>query len=115
MHATIIACLHKTGMGAEIFFPRLLENQQSILPKQGTPENKIDDRFRPFQVIRRIRKDQIELFVSAFQLEKYIGFHRMDRLKIQRIGHGPDKIVMHCIDFHRNYAGRPARGKFITD
>lgn len=115
MYASVTAALREARITAYIQVLRVLQDQPSPLPEQVPVEDGGGDRLAPFDVVRRIGEDDVELFGAAFQVKKRIGFYRMDIRKTETFGRVADILVVHGVDFDRDDGSRSARGEFVAD
>lgn len=93
----------------------MLEDQPPARFKQPFLPNEFGDRFTSLDVIRRIGEDDIELFGTAFQVEKGVRLYRINLGKPEGFGRTADVVIMYRVNFDRNDAPRPARCEFVTD
>ena len=93
----------------------MLEDQPPARFEQPFLPNEFGDRFTSLDVIRRIGEDDIELFGTAFQVEKGVRLYRINLGKPERLGRTADVVIMYRVNFDRNDAPCPARCEFVTD
>ena len=93
----------------------MLEDQPPARFEQPFLPNEFGDRFTSLDVIRRIGEDDIELFGTAFQVEKGVRLYRINLGKPEGFGRTADVVIMYRVNFDRNDAPCPARCEFVTD
>ena len=93
----------------------MLENEQPFRPQQIAGEYLRNDVFAVRQIVRSIRKNQIELFRTGGQITEHIRFDRIKVFQSELYGCLTDEIAMHGIEFDRSNAPCAARRKFVAD
>ena len=116
LDASIAPFLAETRVRVERFILRVLKNKYAILLKQVAIEHHIYHLFATGQVIRRIRKDDIILLGTTFQVQKHIRIDGMDNIRTTQLHRcTANKGVMNTVNLDRGDISRATRSKLLAD
>lgn len=102
-------------MCGEIEFFSVFVDQEPLLAQDGAVEDEVDDLRCPLQIVRCVRKDDVELLGSIAHIEESVGLDRIEVIDGQGCGRLPDEAVMDGVDLHGRDAPDAPRGEFIAD
>ena len=103
VHAAVYPPFHKVRMIFEIVFLPVFQNEQAVFFQQVVLENKVGNRFQSFQFIRRIGKNEVELFASSLDELEYIAADGDAFIGLYFLHNLADKGVVIPVFFNADY------------
>ena len=115
MDAAVVFFFQEAFVGGEAHFPGMLNNEQSIGFQRVSLKDGVGNAVCLCHVVWRIGKDEIELFVTRFQIFEYVHAQRPQLVCLQFVPDGTDEVEVQRILFYEHDARASSRNQLESD